>query len=462
MKQKTIILLVILFLTITCSSIEYFDLRGVTNEYGETELFYRKCWSSQGYYNGSIFEHIYEYDLILNQENLFLFSQQSWDVIQGYECEDIITDFVLIDNQSDSSIRSGYFFSTFGWDRFGFIENPDGYLSQWDDSKMKNIICGHQNTQILYSTHIPWDYPYSFSLIKSINSGNTWTSIDNAPPYIIRNVDPQNDQVIFCASQTGDLFKSTDSGENFVIVDNNSLLNWRVHYIDGLHKKGRLDFEFDNSGTNIYSVVKGFSGNQYHFVVSDNSGNSWTILSSQANQFHIDVDNSQSGLVYKGSGTEIHVSYDYGNSFTLFQSIDYDIRGLYQKDGSDTLFVITEHHLYEVTSSSINPLMSLVFSQEHVLDLSDNCNITNRPNPFNPSTTIDFFVQNDSNVKLTVYNIKGHKIKTLADNEVVKGSHSVVWNGVDENGRSVSSGVYFYKLNVNGKTEAVKKCLLLK
>lgn len=88
--------------------------------------------------------------------------------------------------------------------------------------------------------------------------------------------------------------------------------------------------------------------------------------------------------------------------------------------------------------------------------------LQNFPNPFNPSTTIKFSIQNDSNVKLLIYNMKGQKIKTLANNEFIKGGHSVIWNGDNDFGKSVSSGIYLYKLIVNGKIEAVKKCLLLK
>jgi len=86
----------------------------------------------------------------------------------------------------------------------------------------------------------------------------------------------------------------------------------------------------------------------------------------------------------------------------------------------------------------------------------------NYPNPFNPSTTIEFSIQTDSRIDLSIYNLKGQKIKTLTNNELTKGNHSIVWNGVDESNNPVSSGIYYYKLNVNGKTEAVKKCLLLK
>jgi len=86
----------------------------------------------------------------------------------------------------------------------------------------------------------------------------------------------------------------------------------------------------------------------------------------------------------------------------------------------------------------------------------------NYPNPFNPTTTITFSIQNDSKIELSIYNIKGQKIKNLIQNELLNGDHSVAWNGKDDFGKLVSSGIYCYKLNVNGKTEAVKKCLLLK
>jgi len=88
--------------------------------------------------------------------------------------------------------------------------------------------------------------------------------------------------------------------------------------------------------------------------------------------------------------------------------------------------------------------------------------VGNYPNPFNPTTTISFSIPNESKVEIAVFNIKGQKVKTLASSEFVKGNHSVIWNGVDESGKPVSSGIYFYKLYVSGKSESVKKCLLMK
>ncbi len=86
----------------------------------------------------------------------------------------------------------------------------------------------------------------------------------------------------------------------------------------------------------------------------------------------------------------------------------------------------------------------------------------NYPNPFNPTTTISFSIPDDSKVDVSIYNIKGQKVKTLVNEEMEKGLHKIVWNSTDKSSKSVSSGVYFYKLKVNGKDRAVKKCLLLK
>jgi hypothetical protein len=86
----------------------------------------------------------------------------------------------------------------------------------------------------------------------------------------------------------------------------------------------------------------------------------------------------------------------------------------------------------------------------------------NYPNPFNPETNIAFSISEASQVTIEIYNLRGEKVKTLVHEVLPAGEHSIIWNGRDSNGDRVSSGIYFYKLSVNGKTEAVKKCLLLK
>lgn len=97
--------------------------------------------------------------------------------------------------------------------------------------------------------------------------------------------------------------------------------------------------------------------------------------------------------------------------------------------------------------------------------------LKNYPNPFNPSTEIRFNISDFGqieNAEISIYNLKGQKVKSFdCHPELVEGygtshSYSVVWNGDDDFSNPVSSGIYFYKLNVNGKTKATNKCLLLK
>lgn len=85
----------------------------------------------------------------------------------------------------------------------------------------------------------------------------------------------------------------------------------------------------------------------------------------------------------------------------------------------------------------------------------------NYPNPFNPSTTIQFGLPVDSDVKINIYNIKGQKIKALVSQKMIAGTHKVEWNGKDQMNKSVSSGIYFYQIKTN-KGSINKKMLMLK
>tara|TARA_Y100001970_G_scaffold47176_1_gene59572 strand:- start:57 stop:1052 length:996 start_codon:yes stop_codon:yes gene_type:complete len=85
----------------------------------------------------------------------------------------------------------------------------------------------------------------------------------------------------------------------------------------------------------------------------------------------------------------------------------------------------------------------------------------NYPNPFNPSTKISFDLIEGGKSTLIVYNLLGKKINTLVNTTLNSGHHSIDWNGLDYNGQSVASGVYFYELR-SGDFIAKKKMLLLR
>jgi photosystem II stability/assembly factor-like uncharacterized protein len=105
-------------------------------------------------------------------------------------------------------------------------------------------------------------------------------------------------------------------------------------------------------------------------------------------------------------------------------------------------------------------VMGEVSSQPN--EIFQDFSLKNFPNPVRNYTEISFSLPSYNKVELAIYNLKGQKVKTLISQNLDKGNHTAIWRGKDESGKEVSSGMYLYKLNVNGKDFAVKKCLLLK
>ena len=85
----------------------------------------------------------------------------------------------------------------------------------------------------------------------------------------------------------------------------------------------------------------------------------------------------------------------------------------------------------------------------------------NYPNPFNPETLIKFRLAKDEHVNIEVFNTKGQKIITLKDEFLQAGQHQILWQGLDESGRKVSSGIYFYRMQTQNY-RATNKMLLIK
>jgi Carboxypeptidase regulatory-like domain/Viral BACON domain len=84
----------------------------------------------------------------------------------------------------------------------------------------------------------------------------------------------------------------------------------------------------------------------------------------------------------------------------------------------------------------------------------------NYPNPFNPETTISFDIPVEARVKLTIFNILGEKVTTLIDEQKAAGSYTVIWSGQTDNGSTVSSGIYFYRLDAGEYVKSMKMTLM--
>ena len=85
----------------------------------------------------------------------------------------------------------------------------------------------------------------------------------------------------------------------------------------------------------------------------------------------------------------------------------------------------------------------------------------NYPNPFNPETMISFSLKEHANVSIEIYNIQGKLVKTLVNEERPAGNYTAIWNGKDNSGRNVASGVYYYRMKA-GKYSSTRKMIMLK
>lgn len=82
------------------------------------------------------------------------------------------------------------------------------------------------------------------------------------------------------------------------------------------------------------------------------------------------------------------------------------------------------------------------------------------PNPFNPSTTVNFYMDEADDVKINVFNVKGQLINKITEDRFGEGFHNVVWNGKDLNGNDCSSGIYFFRMETKTENQMIKGILL--
>lgn len=161
------------------------------------------------------------------------------------------------------------------------------------------------------------------------------------------------------------------------------------------------------------------------------------------------------------------------NAYVLNDSIDYanaEISFVLHFDSKSAPQTIESYSLYDtIEKRYVNKSLNMSTNQYYYsVKLNDTPEVqyetklqSNYPNPFNPSTTIKFSLKDDSQVELAIFNVKGQKIKTLKNEHLTKGVHTVEWNGKDSSGNSCASGVYFYRLNANNKIFS-KKMLMIK
>lgn len=136
-----------------------------------------------------------------------------------------------------------------------------------------------------------------------------------------------------------------------------------------------------------------------------------------------------------------------------------------QIDGNNWNRLTNGNYIYSIIPSQIGTLEGYIEISNSATSANDIVSTAydfiNFPNPFNPSTKIRFNVPEEGKVELSIYNIKGQKVRTLCKEILPSGNHEYIWEGRNNSNISVASGIYFVSLKTQAETK-VRKVLLLK
>lgn len=235
-----------------------------------------------------------------------------------------------------------------------------------------------------------------------------------------------------------------EGGERFYIVD---VSKFSI-MLDEFSETPQFTYNFTSeevaSGNLIYSLGYDLTGDNYtEFYVLTRIG-----TSDLYNQSFKIIDISTGSIIFEKNDAAYYYSYP------IVSDINND--GLLECSFTKYDFPYFTNYVYEVYNTGSPTVV--------VAGLPVNLNFElkqNFPNPFNPTTTIEYALEKSGFVSIDIYNIKGELVDNLYSGYRKEGTYREIWNGESKWGRKVSSGTYFYQISQAGSKEA-KKMILLK
>jgi len=318
------------------------------------------------------------------------------------------------------------------------IANPSGWISlnATEASKLNNAQTPYNDIDLILITHNHSDH-YSTSAVNTHLSSNANTKLI-APPPVAAN---------FSGSQI--VNSSPARGESETLTVNGI-------EVEVLHLRHFDAFGNDFSGVqNFGYLVKIGGANILHLGDVD-----------------MTVENFQNfGLVEKGIDVVLIPTFNAPAHFLTSHrdALNSEIQpahiiGLHLLPQSIATITQQVNNLYPGATVFTTPLQSFtlnVTSVEDEVQAPESFSLgQNYPNPFNPTTIIEYELPRDSQVVLQIYNLLGQGIRILLNNSKPTGMHSVVWDGKNDLGQIVSSGVYIYRIQVGSFTQTRKMIFL--
>jgi photosystem II stability/assembly factor-like uncharacterized protein len=279
-------------------------------------------------------------------------------------------------------------------------------------------------------------------ILKTTNGGGTWTNTLTGFTNILRNVGFFDENAGIAVGGMGTILVTTNSGNSWQNKPQQQFSLISVEIV-----------------SNSFAAVSGFdvfsSTPTGIFLVTTDKGNSWVDRSAG-------LDVPINGISFINEHTGIAVGFDGSIFKTGNGGINWSKGGLTGTGsglngvnyvGTDSIIVFGGGG--NILASFNNTVLG-IGNGGHTQISSDFHISQNYPNPFNPATTIKFQVPNSSYVRLTVFDVLGRLVSTLADGKFSPGVHSVSWDA-----SNYPSGIYFYRLESGNYSES-KKMLLIK
>lgn len=322
-----------------------------------------------------------------------------------------------------------------------------------------NIIRDCEGIIYVSYKHDYWGPASGQFIYQTLDNGKTWSTMinldnQNLTNMILKDVHPEDNNIMFFAKDNGYLYRSEDRGATTTLVDSTSAMDW-YEYIS---LNGNNDFVFCDNGL-IYANCFSVETSRWKIMKSTDDGHNWTVLNSYSGYGLncLDVDSQNPGVLYACDNNQIVKSVNYGASFTTLVD-DYQtnapIKGIYQIDGTDTIIFLNVLGLHVYYSSDqIYPINTAVPNAGYELpEVYSSIKASSYPNPFNPETTIKYKLPKDGDTTIRIFNLKGQLIKTLLRKNLTSGQHTIAWNGSNKNGDKCPSGMYFYKIEQNNNS----------
>jgi hypothetical protein len=288
------------------------------------------------------------------------------------------------------------------------------------------------------------------AVFKTTNNGASWSrynmTTDRGKIYSI-TVHPSSSNTVYAAgyyttsTNKVALFKTTSGGTS-----------WSDIGASFTASEARSIVIDPNDNNRIYV------GTNQGVYYSTDSGTNWTVPSLNKNVSCIVCEAATALKLYMGTTDGVYQSFDGAVTWTQMND------GLINKDVQCMDLDAVNGVLYVGTDGGgvfRNPVGTGVNDDEDAIVPREITLQQNYPNPFNMETEIVYKIPGDGMVRLAIYNLQGQLIRTLVDAHQASGRKTVTWDGRDENGREVSSGVYVCRVKMDGLMD-MKKMILQK